>query len=681
MVDANQIPVGYSETNTSESFPLVVPPGVSLEPFSQPSNSDPVVIWSDLSPSPTALIEIQGDASNVSTTVIKRLFLVGADRGIWVHSDLGHAVNVNLQGVNFAWNKDALLVEAANDTDIVLETSHCRIRDDQISPTGYAPPLEQFQERGFVFHSVSDAQQAPGSIAADVIDFRSLGTFATMNPIAMPGTAFNDATRLIEVVAQGHNKQFDNPAVPIEPGNKISSVTLNISGGDLFGAAKDTGGTAGWDIGIFGLAKKPGGTTWSPDNYYASVEISLNGTMVKDMRQRGIYFVTQLITRSTLALDNGSTVQDIGSQNALQPGSASAINHGIEITSFDESFGYFQFSADGNNSIVRNTIRRCRGNGVSVNHFQSGNDSYGFLPTGLRVATNNLSLYENDRNGISFDVGRGIVGGTWQSVPSIPKRSLLQIIPGLSMGFGPGFMNQITSSNNGDYGIYFSSHSSSPSNSSITCIQITNSFIWNNAKGGIFGDISLGAEFFVPIAHCTIAGNGGVNAVFRNLEIGDQQDTLALQWIEQDANLPITREIGTKLYNCILERKGASENDLGSSAFSRLTLDDANPATPHDPNSIYYDGIRIKRANQLAGSYQTPLPSPFSGLATGGVTWSNNSPDDLQLDTNSPNWNALFDTGPSYLPTAQAMNLLLEDFFGTTRPTLALRDKGAHNAN
>lgn len=288
------------------------------------------------------------------------MLLVGGDKGIWIHADLGASdaveLNVDLQGIQFSTNKNGLVVEAGDSVAINIEARHLKIRDYNIVPTGALPPTKQSQERGLVFTATQgSASASPANINVDLINFRSNGSFHTMNPTDLEGSPLGNSMRLIEVIAQGQQPQFATIPPQSYPGQAIANVTLNLDGGNLFGAASDSPTlNSGWDVGIFTVAKKPTGAL-DRDNFYASVDVSLSGTIVSDMRKRGLYCVSEKSSRSVIDFSNGSLVENIGSQTALNPG-VSMGSDGIELQVFDDDGGgYLEFSTSGN----QNKISRC----------------------------------------------------------------------------------------------------------------------------------------------------------------------------------------------------------------------------------------------------------------------------------------------------------------------------------
>ncbi|MFK5956595.1 MAG: hypothetical protein QM477_09145 [Planctomycetota bacterium] len=650
-------PVAYSNlnflvpTNGSETFPILLPHGVSLIPV----DSTPVYIWPTAGMTPPSVIRVVGSSPDL--TAIGRMNILGGIVGVDIDST-GADKDVLLRDVVLGRSGTNLSAIASGGATIDVEVLNCRIVDIPFPGAVPAPTL-LMTSVGLRFNSI-ETTGGPPRVVAEVNNLTATGTYANLSGTALRNSINDLATtvgepfsRLMEAYAVGSSAQGAGAA--------ISEVILNVNGGELEGGATLT--AEGWDIGIYSALDTNG--TGENREYRAGTVVTATGASISNYVEAGIYGTADLETRGQIILRGKTEVFDTGSLLAHTPGDY--FHSGVHLYCLEGYMGLNAVNATIHDNTGHGIVLRSSGtvNGNATTHFG--------MPLGLR----RCGIYQNDGDGIALEGGvatptssgftqDGIVGGT--RLDSMGYVVLEEGSPGLALPIGQGVVDRCAISNNGERGVRAFA---GDSDFFVYC-RFVNTFIWNNPLGGFVGDFSSpiagptvsGGRILTPLLHCTLYGNGSAAAPY-NIEflpVGGLG-----QYFYADPFVP-SFATATEIDNSIFEAPGAGTFDFGP----RLTADavSTSPLGFVPSGSVGVGGVRVQQQLPPAFPFSTEDPVSF----VGPITLSNLLPNMLFLNATG-NLN-IIDASPSWINVSQAE--LGFDFEGTARTgAINTYDKGA----
>ena len=313
--------------------------------------------------------------------------------------------------------------------------------------------------------------------------------------------------------------------------------------------------------------------------------------------------------------------------------------------------------------------------GISAEAEGSNQATDNHTPVGVFFDINNTSIHENDGDGIRGIADQGAIGGTWNFVGpgGLDDLYFSDLISSIQVDHGQGVINSCDISNNGGYGVYlWVVGSQVESLLGAASVRLVNNFIWNHPLEGIRVDLQNGPFCFVPIVHCTIAGNGDSATTPQSIEIVNSSGSPAFYRAESVGSRG--RVLNTKIYNSIFQRKSVFLQDFGSSLDNYAIGDSINNT---NPLNIGCAGIRALDPAQL--------PYPFTesngdvAPFVGPIIWIATSPAQFFFGS----WvTQPFNHCPNFLHVEEGESN--SDFEGTNRPSgadLWKRDKGGDHAD
>lgn len=631
-------PLAYSNSNTGEVFPIVVPSGVTVIGV-----GTPVYLWPDAGLIPASVLDLSGDAT------LAKLRIGGGNIGIDMN-DIGSST-VSLTKITFNRNRTALACVQTSGGTTTVTLDNCRITDADTAGT------MQPQAIGLRFEA-REEEHGISVIEATVNNLTTSGDFSTLSG----GGYFNDsplmaenngnASQLIQAFASGFTSEHANGLGSSQP---IAEVRLAINGG-ILDAGGDTEGD-GWDIAVHSAQKS---SASFKDDFAAGTTVTVTGTTMDGFNLAGVHASGSIGTRGLMQLRGQTHVTKTG--HLFQPVATKDIRNGVHIYSLE---GYQGFTA------ADSTIAQSTGNGVFLHTAGTATNVHEGLEVGFFLGLLRAKIHNNSGCGIEMQAGtpnpatgfsqQSIVGGTWSMGTydiQLQSGNALAARP-----FGQGVVADTAISNNGEQGVRVEMDGR---HQDIAFCRFTNCFIWNQPQEGFFGYFHEGGggQMVTPLIHCTVAGNG--DAVGRNIECETGQNATA-HYVFWDYNLPGSPvTFATEIANSIFQRKTPTDVDFGPILHSACSP--SSPTGIQQIDVVALGGIRavlavgygLLRIQDLDSSINDT--TQFVGIS-GSVQWGVPKASQLFLSPLNP---TPFFTSPYWLNTQAPESW--EDFSGDSRP-------------
>lgn len=686
---------GYTDTPTgvfppsasfsgqaAEVWPIDLPSGVSLQPY----DGVPVIIYAASATSAPLIQVIPG--ATAGQTVIHKVYLVGGGTAVSANHAHAQSQSVRVSECTLVENSTGISAVASGAGDIDLEVISCSIRPDNgllshVSPATSNPTI------GVRLHADGSSGTAPhvdATIAGlDVKNGFAIGSTTSGNPWNYGYTPWPDLeeifasgespSRIIDVYSTGVIREHGGgfPA-------KIPEVILDVAGSQLRGS----GGQ--WDIGVYTSTEAEGSAT--AGDYHAGWRLSITGCAVESLGAAGICLTVGRYSRGAAWISGATSVTGTGASS--QTSAPSAAYSGIHATSHQ---GMLSVNCSG----ISSSDNVGAGLYAYSEETPAITDVY---PVGLFVDLSESEFHGNGACGVLLSAGQSyvnllrdsalsIVGGTWRDTSSgSAVRTLSPWGDASILPSGIGSIDRCAISNNEDFGIMFHAGNNNQSQANYVACSVTNSIIWNNALGGVFGlsnkgtpAVSTGMTMLAPVVHNTVVGNGSpgmtnpyapfsgglTNADFsvefyehNSLPSGTQ--ATAYEWKDPVA----TSDVATVLFNNIFDRMGAGTSDYGP--FVEI-LDSAYSAPLSIP-TLFPQRIRVAGNRGIATTGQPPL---MPGAVGATVQYLTGSP---VLTSRTASQFFLANAGPNNVLTSTsnftqfAANRTMVDYSSTARSSV-----------
>ena len=676
------VPIAYSETTTNESFPLVVPSGVTV----RTQGPDPVYVATVASGPVTLMALDPSGGAPAPTTRIEGLRFQGAETALRVGTtQASESLDVVISDVRFGRNENGLWVEAAPG-QITVRVEDCWVADEvPVSQPVVAP--RKFS-RGLVFHAHEAGVTAnPGDVDATVVDLRTLGLFLSgqMLPVDYARPSFHDLepygskiTRLIEVFAEGSSSEGEHVwAGTYYEVLPIPTVRLTVNGSTLDGKGYQAG--AGWDVGLY--LDTNSGQALPILDYAAAWHVETNGTTLRNFGAAGVYGESWLETRGMLQMHT-STVEDTG--YTATPAPLGFLRSGVHLVTHESYIAFGATDCEFSDN-VGNGVYAMTENSILANDMD--------FPTGLYVDVRDSGFHGNGGSGLfldgSPDKGQsgfqgGIVGGTYDfylgpdPIRNQPMHAMAPLLVGEDgiqadgrLPDGQGVAEACGFSNNGAYGIRVRLRGGSLTGTGsrgFASMRFVDDYVWNNALGGYRADLSpapgndTNPYLLTPIVHSTFADNAGWSVEVVPFHPGSGNTVTRFYWQDETG---AQNFLVTSLFHSVFQRQNPGTDDFGPELVNLLVWDDgAQGDWWGQEDRIGWASIRAHYgAISNTTSWSTQDSAPFLGpFDPASRDWRRYSMDEAQMG-NHP---AFFKSG-DYLHAGRDLSEDHDDIEGVSR--------------